>query len=58
MLGDRRYLLRQLLSVAGSMAVITSVVFGADIGVLISGLHGSLPPPSGGARVRACCWPC
>jgi hypothetical protein len=30
---------RKMLSVAGSVAVITSVVFGADIGVLLYGLH-------------------
>jgi hypothetical protein len=39
MLSGRWRPLRKMLSVAGSIAVITSVVFGADIGVLLYGLH-------------------
>jgi hypothetical protein len=39
MLSGRMRPLRKMLSVAGSIAVITSVVFGADIGVLLYGLQ-------------------
>jgi hypothetical protein len=39
MLTGRWQPFRKMLSVAGSVAVITSVVFGADIGVLLYGLH-------------------
>lgn len=39
MLTGRRAPLRKMLSVAGSVAVITSVVFGADVGVLLYGCN-------------------
>jgi hypothetical protein len=39
MLSGRWQPLRKMLSVAGSIAVITSVVFGADLGVLLYGCH-------------------
>ena len=42
MFAGRWQALQKLLSVAGSMAVISSVVFGADVGVLSYGLRGSL----------------
>jgi hypothetical protein len=42
MLNGRWAPLRKMLSVAGSVAVITSVVFGADVGVLLYGCHLSL----------------
>jgi hypothetical protein len=42
MLNGRWEPLRKMLSVAGSIAVITSVVLGADVGVLLYGCHLSL----------------
>ena len=39
MLNGRWEPLRKMLSVAGSIAVITSVVLGADVGVLLYGCH-------------------
>jgi uncharacterized protein YcfJ len=43
MLSGRWRPFRKMLSVAGSVAVISSVLFGADIGVLIYGCGASLP---------------
>jgi len=42
MLAGRGQALQKMLSVAGSMAVISSVVLGADVGVVAYGLSGSL----------------
>ncbi|MER6138492.1 hypothetical protein ABT174_00320 [Streptomyces sparsogenes] len=42
MLTPRRQPFQRMLSVAGSIGVITSVVIGADVGVLASGLHAPL----------------
>ena len=42
MLGRRWQPLQKMLSVAGSIAVITSVVLGADVGVIIYGCRASL----------------
>jgi hypothetical protein len=43
MLAGRWGALQKMLSVAGSMAVISSVVLGADVGAVTYGLAGSLP---------------
>jgi hypothetical protein len=42
MLGRRWQPLQRMLSVAGSIAVITSVAFGADVGVVVYGCRGPL----------------
>ena len=42
MLGGRWRPLQKMLSVAGSIAVITSVVFGGDVGVIVYGCRASL----------------
>ena len=44
MLSGRWQALQKMLSVAGSIAVISSAVLGADVGVIIYGVTGSLPP--------------
>ena len=43
MLSGRWQALQKMLSVAGSIAVISSAVLGADVGVIVDGVTGSLP---------------